>query len=343
MRQSVQETKAALDNLLNATSAASGPIVKALQALEKAKTTIKQGLSTIDLSAGNKSATVADIGESARKALSANQALVAALRNNSPDDVAAAAAHEAEATCELLQNCKGASAPHQAQQGEVMASAKGASNSSVALLDAAKSYQADDPETHARLAAAFDDHQEKIQAVVGAARKLPDGALLDMNDDYLSQQVEQALTAAIQEIEAASGRIARPPESSDTRQQIIHEGIIDAAKAITKASGALMGAAGAAQKELLVKTKSNKLANPYNKDPAWAQGLIATVQHVAHNTAALVNSANDVVAKRANEEQLIVTARYVFLLWLVFVALPTVGDALCNCQREFRRSLKILL
>ena len=72
--------------------------------------------------------------------------------------------------------------------------------------------------------------------------------------------------------------VASEATVEERRLQEISAAILDAARAITQATATLVQSATVAQKELIAKGRANKLANPYKKDPAWAQGLISAAK-----------------------------------------------------------------
>jgi len=311
-----EQLKHALADLQNISNEAAGPIVKALREIEKGKTSINTTLAKIDAAPGNSGAKAADVGEASRKIVAGNQGLVRALNANNYEEIAVNAKMQADGSVELLNNAKGASqtSPDPKVRADLMQATKISSEASVQLLEAAKTYRADDPEAQASITKQFDDANEKLQVVIAAARKLPEGENLDLNDDHLAKLAEQELANAAAQIEAAQSRIMAAPSraglpENELRQQDIAEGILEAARAITRATGALVNSAGAAQKELVLKGRANKLANPYRRDPAWAQGLISAAKEVASTTDQLVTDANAVVQKKVTEDHIIQSAK----------------------------------
>jgi len=152
--------------------------------------------------------------------------------------------------------------------------------------------------------------------VVTAIRRLPGGAEIELEENDLAKLAEEELSAAARQIEAAAARImaaSEPREHFETeaerRQFEVSEAILEAARAIAKAIHMLIQAATQAQKEIIAKGRANKAANPYKRDPAWAQGLISAAKAVAGCTDDLVESANDAAQKKVGDEVLIAATR----------------------------------
>lgn len=165
---------------------------------------------------------------------------------------------------------------------------------------------------------ANDEIMAKLQAFITVARGLPDGADLDLNEDQLAKLAEQELLNAAKQIEAAAARIMTVQASNvddqlpeALKQAEVTEAILEAARAITRAAAGLVQAATVSQKELAAKGRADRSANPYKKDPAWAQGLISAAREVAGTVDQLVNSANDAAQKKAGEEHLVASTRQV--------------------------------
>jgi hypothetical protein len=249
--------------------------------------------------------------------VAANNELLSALATQNWDAIATAAAAEASANTDLLAAVKGAVSSPACDANvrtAVLAAAKTAALTTAKLLETAKFYRPDSAESQAKLTAVHEEVQARLQAFVTAARQLPDGQDLDLDGEALAKQTEQELLAAAHQIEEAGGRIRAPKPlnqwpSDQQRQAQISEAILDAAKAISKATGGLMQATVAAQRELAAKGRANKLANPYQKDPAWAQSLIAAARAVANSNDSLVRDANTASEKRGHEEQLAGSAK----------------------------------
>jgi len=232
-----------------------------------------------------------------------------------------AAQSQSAATVEMLNAVKGAgfSDPRcDAKTAKtVLEAAKAAAQSQQKLMDVAKYYRVDSLEAQEQMRVADVDIMAKLQAFIEKARALPDGADLDLNEDQLAKLAEQELLNAAKQIEAAAQRIMTIKTNVDDllpesmRQAEVTEAILEAARGITRAAAQLVQAATVSQKELAAKGRADKSANPYKKDPAWAQGLISAAREVAGTVDLLVNCANDAAQKKAGEEHLVAATRQV--------------------------------
>lgn len=144
----------------------------------------------------------------------------------------------------------------------------------------------------------------RLQDLVSAVRKLPGGEDLELEENDLEKLAEAELQAAAQAIADAASRLlqTRPPDPELTgialQEAQISAAILDAARAIAKATAILVQAAAVSQKELIAQGRANKALNPYRKDPAWANGFISAAQTIAGTIEDLVSAANDVANKQ---------------------------------------------
>lgn len=90
----------------------------------------------------------------------------------------------------------------------------------------------------------------------------------------------------------------RKNKESPLPEEEITEAIIDACRAITTATGTLVNAATAAQKEIAAKGQISKQQSVYKRDPAWAKGLISAAQSVAGTVKDLVSAANKFIYQK---------------------------------------------
>jgi len=126
-------------------------------------------------------------------------------------------------------------------------------------------------------------------------------------------KAENELLGAAASIEAAARKLAelkpreRPRQADETLN--FEEQILEAAKSITAAAGALVTAASAAQRELVAAGKVSSTAN--EEDRQWSQGLISAASQVATATDSLCEAANAAVQGNASEEQLVASAKAV--------------------------------
>jgi talin len=141
---------------------------------------------------------------------------------------------------------------------------------------------------------------------------------LFQQSDELEQLAEKELMAAASTIEEAARTLleakkrqlaARKNQDSPLPEEEITEAILDAARAITTATGTLVASATAAQKELVEKGRVSRQQSVYRRDPAWAKGLISAAQSVAGTVKDLVAAANSAAQGKAEEEVLVASAK----------------------------------
>lgn len=88
--------------------------------------------------------------------------------------------------------------------------------------------------------------------------------------------------------------------------------ILDAAKSIIEATAALLRAASASQRELMVDGRLDETETFYASDNnQWSEGLVSAARMVAAATHSLVEAANALVQGQASEERLISAAKQV--------------------------------
>lgn len=126
---------------------------------------------------------------------------------------------------------------------------------------------------------------------------------------------ENELLGAAAAIEAAARKLAelkpkpRPKEADESLN--FEEQILEAAKAITAATVALVKSASAAQRELVASGRVCSASTDPNEDGQWSQGLVSAARMVAAATTTLCDAANAAVQGNASEERLIAGAKQV--------------------------------
>jgi len=123
----------------------------------------------------------------------------------------------------------------------------------------------------------------------------------------------------------------------DLEEQNITEAILEASQAIAKATGVLVHAATAVQREFSNLVKEPKSGSVYKRDPTWAQGLISAARTVAATVKHLVKAANDAAQGNSSEESLVVAAQAVSAATTQLVTASTVkADPNSENQRKLR-------
>uniref|UniRef100_A0A7M5V5A6 Talin n=1 Tax=Clytia hemisphaerica TaxID=252671 RepID=A0A7M5V5A6_9CNID len=123
---------------------------------------------------------------------------------------------------------------------------------------------------------------------------------------------ENELLGAAASIEAAARKLAelkpraRPKQADESLN--FEEQILEAAKSITAAAGALVKAATAAQRELVATGRVGSGADS-DADGQWSQGLISAAHMVVAAIGTLVETANSACNGNATEERIIASAK----------------------------------
>jgi len=189
----------------------------------------------------------------------------------------------------------------------------------LALISSVKE-QSKDPNSGRKIHEASDAVASGIADMVKFSRTLPGGSNISVDDgdldtEDLEEVAERELTAAAKKIEEAAAALLanRPkpkpkPAGALLDEQDIAVTIVDASSTIAQAVAKLVTAAAVAQSK---RRQGNKISGRYRKDPVWANGLISAARTVAESTHQLVFAANKAVQGKAEEEELIATARAV--------------------------------
>lgn len=314
----------AINDLTRVSENASSEATKGIRECEKAEKHIKTQLTNYNNAQwpGNRNASAEDVVKAARIIAAGSGNVVSTCTNDNVGLVNAADACGRGAV-QLLADAKGAGqlTDDPKVQDDLTNAVRGTANATLALLSTAKTAK-DTPESQRNMSTLSETVADRILEVVGAARRLPGGAGLRLEEDSgddLENLAERELMKAAKMIEDAAKRLleARPRKVKSPGEQLneedINSAILDAARAITEATGALVKAATAAQRERIAKSRDPSKKHFYRKDPAWANGLISAAQAVGGTTQDLVSSANGFVKKEeeSDEDILIAAAKQV--------------------------------
>ncbi|KAF2072336.1 hypothetical protein CYY_006349 [Polysphondylium violaceum] len=323
-----KKSSKALDDSLDSLTdlALSSTTTKGISELESISTEIRKQLSSYDgdNATSNPNATAEDVVNSA-KSLAECIAYLVSSCNNQPEEISNASKSTVAAVKSLLANAKGSTrlTDDAVIQQNVTESAKATANNVLKLVHAAKSQRSDptNPQAQAKLSDASTVVADSINEVVGAAEDLPGGERakkLFQAGENLEEIAEKELKAAAAVIEEATAALLRAKKkreetrlASGVDEAGIDEAILEAARAITSATGILVQCATTVQHELVMagKVGNSKSGNVYRRDPTWARGLISAAQSVAGSVQTLVVSANDSTQGKAEEETLVASAR----------------------------------
>ncbi|GAM16912.1 hypothetical protein SAMD00019534_000870 [Acytostelium subglobosum LB1] len=320
------QSSKALDESIDALAslANSSTTTKGIRELDSIAAEIRKQLGTYDTAnaTSNGNATAEDVVTSA-KSLAESIAYLVSSTNNAPDELDSAAKGTNASVRSLLANAKGATrlTDDAVIQQNVTESAKEASNKILKLVQAAKSVRSDPTNNQAqnKLSEASAEVAEAINEVVTAAGDLPGGERakkLFQAGENLEEVAEKELKEAARVIEEATAALLKAKKKREDARAAsgideagIDEAILEAARAITSATGILVNCASAVQHELVAQGKVNKGGNQYRRDPTWARGLISAAQAVAGSVQTLVVSANDSTQGKAEEETLVAAAK----------------------------------
>jgi len=165
-----------------------------------------------------------------------------------------------------------------------------------------------------------------LNSNVEALRSLPGGEGLELEETDLADLAEKELLAAAAAIEASAAKLLsrakREEFGIDLEEGGISDAIIDSARSIAFATKTLVQASTVVQRDIvkryytffffvvhfehtltssILRGKAVKAANPYKKDPAWAEGLISAAREVATSTEDMVEVANDASMKKVRK------------------------------------------
>ncbi|XP_018022014.1 talin-2 isoform X3 [Hyalella azteca] len=127
---------------------------------------------------------------------------------------------------------------------------------------------------------------------------------------------ENELLGAASSIDAAANKLLqlrpRRTQAREVDENLnFDEIILEACKSIAAATGALVKAAGTAQRELVDSGKVRRRPTAASDDGQWSEGLVSAARLVAAATHSLCEAANALVQGHATEEKLISAAKQV--------------------------------
>ena len=298
------------ERLVQIANSSSAEIIASQKALESAKSRVADAL-RIFANAGNPGASNAtpDSIVVTLRALAKQSADIVSAASSSQAELIRVAGEMADTGEALVANIKGAFklTPNAAIHKSLTAASGTNCERVIALLEALRQQHANDPQSFFRVSDASNKLADSLHETVVAARALPGGENLELEENDLGSLAEKELLAAAEAIEAAAARLLRLPKRGEKSEfelmdeQDIAEAILVAARAITDATRSLVQSATSVQRELQAAGKGNPQLNVYKKDPAWAMGLISAAQSVSGSVELLVETAN-ATAKESTDE-----------------------------------------
>jgi talin len=156
-----------------------------------------------------------------------------------------------------------------------------------------------------------------INQILDAASALIPGGYVDPNDPNVI--AERELLAAANSIEAAARKMAAlqpPPRAREADEGLnFAEQIIEAVKAISQVTAALLKSAQSAQREIASSSSAGDAAGAegkrYFSDGMWNDGLVSAAKQVAMGTGDLCEVANAAVQGKVEKERVIAAAKHV--------------------------------
>jgi len=261
-------------------------------------------------------ATPEEVVVAAREVLQSTSDLVFA---NNQAEIIEAGKGSVTAVEKLLFSALGASKKGDANvQKGISSSAEGIVKSMCELIEVSKLDRASET-TQPKLETSSGNVTANINNLVEALKKLPNAQNITLEEKGgdLDKKAEEELLKCAEVIRnAAKMLLSSKPAPKEKKipgvidQMDINNAIIDAATAIAQATGTLVSHAYDAQRER-VEAKKKPGAKRYQNDPTWANGLISASHNVAGSVQALVKAANKAAEGKAEEEELVATARSV--------------------------------
>jgi hypothetical protein len=209
LREKLTSASTAVNDLIRVSESASAAAVKGIRELEKAEKDIQQQLGQFANPgwAGNRNAGAEDVVKAARIIAGSSGNIVSTCTNDN-EGLVLAAQQSSKGICQLLADAKGAAqlSDDPKVQSDLNAAVKNTATTTLALLAAAKTAK-DTPQSQKNMSTLSEQVADRILEVVGAARRLPGGAGLRLEEDSgddLESLAEKELMKAAKMIEEAA-------------------------------------------------------------------------------------------------------------------------------------------
>lgn len=321
LQDKASKVKTALQELVQGVNQNLGPSVVGVKDLTNAQNQIVEALRRFGEAShnGNESAQPKDIATELRKMKKANEALIG-VTGTADKNCSQNAADLAAATVAMLENSKGNFRHISSQKANVRAdvatSAVEAAKKVVQYLELSKTQRRDKEEVNSQIQDTSLSVTEALQKTVEAARGIPGGEDLELEENKLEDKATNQLMAAAEQIKAAAALLMNAPRkvrdpSAELNEEDINADLLDKCRDITTATYDLLIASIDAQKEIQLLGKASNAASAYRSDPEWAQGLISAAKAVARTSMDLVHAANGTVNKKYGQESIVATSRMV--------------------------------
>ncbi|PWN54430.1 ANTH-domain-containing protein [Violaceomyces palustris] len=187
----------------------------------------------------------------------------------------------------------------------------------------------------------------KLNSIVESMIKAGNTMLANANGD-IGDIVEREMMNAASAIEAATQKLqallSRPRDSSkySAVDLQVHDAILEASLAITRAIAGLIKAATDSQQEIVAKGRGSSTNQQfYKKNNRWTEGLISAARAVAFATTMLIEAADGVILGTHSLEQLIVASNEVSAATAQVVAASRVkAEFMSKTQDRLERAAK---
>ncbi|XP_073240951.1 talin-like [Porites lutea] len=308
---------ASVSSLLKTVKSVEDKALRGTRALESTIDAVKQAVLVVqNPSMPVRDATPEELIRSTKDVTLATAKAVAAGNSCQQDDIITAANMGRKAVTEMLIICKAAA--HKADNNEARTQALRSGMECGAafgeMLDLVHNIvQKPTQEKKLKLTPQSKLVADHVAKLVHSAEALKGADWVNPEDPNVI--AENELLGAAAAIEAAARKLAelkpkpRPKEADESLN--FEEQILEAAKAITAATVALVKSASVAQKELVATGRVCSASTDPNEDGQWSQGLVSAARMVAAATTTLCDAANAAVQGNASEERLIAGAKQV--------------------------------
>lgn len=306
-----------VSSLLKTVKSVEDKALRGTRALESTIDAVKQAVLVVqNPSMPVRDATPEDLIRSTKHVTLATAKAVAAGNSCQQDDIMTAANMGRKAVTEMLIICKGAAnkAESNDARSQALRSGMECGNSFGELLDLVHNIvQKPSQDKKVKLTPQSKIVADQVAKLVKSAEALKGSDWVNPEDPNVI--AENELLGAAAAIEAAARKLAelkpkpRPKEADESLN--FEEQILEAAKAITAATVALVKSASAAQRELVASGRVCSASTDPNEDGQWSQGLVSAARMVAAATTTLCDAANAAVQGNASEERLIAGAKQV--------------------------------
>ncbi|CAG8500681.1 6435_t:CDS:10 [Funneliformis mosseae] len=276
-------------------------------------------------------------------------------RTNNHTEVIKSATNFSQAIADVLVNSKGitrlADEDDEISE-EIVGIAKIAANMSQKFLLNVQSFKLDDLSLSKRTDIVLQSDMD-VQTALQKLSKVTEGLLrhtLDVTkkaDGEIGNLVEQEMLHAAQVIKEAMERIqtlmSRPRDLGLSAHELnVHDAILESALAVTNAIANLIKCATDSQEEIVAQGRgTSSHAAFYKKNNRWTEGLISAAKAIALATNLLIETADGVIHKTHNLEQLIVASNEVAAATAQLVAASRVkADFMSKTQDRLETASK---